>query len=72
MLDLTATSAELGKTPGKDLKLGKATYPALLGVDGALREAERLAECAVAHLTAAGVSSPRLAALARFVATRRS
>ncbi len=72
VLDLTATSSELGKTPGKDAKLGKPTYPTLLGIDGAQREAERLAGCAVAHLAAAGVSSPLLAALARFVVARRS
>jgi geranylgeranyl pyrophosphate synthase len=72
VLDLTATTYELGKTPGKDVKLGKPTYPALLGLAGAQREAERLAEGAVARLEAAGVSSPLLAALARFVAQRRS
>jgi len=72
VLDLTATSTELGKTPGKDAKLGKPTYPLLMGIDGAHREAEHLAERSVAHLAAAGVSSPLLAALARFVVARRS
>jgi geranylgeranyl pyrophosphate synthase len=72
VLDLTATSSELGKTPGKDAKLGKATWPHLTGVDEANREAERLAERAVASLERAGVSSPLLAALARFVVARRS
>jgi farnesyl diphosphate synthase/geranylgeranyl diphosphate synthase type II len=72
VLDLTATSSELGKTPGKDAKLGKPTYPTLLGLESSSREAERLAERAVAHLAGAGVSSPLLAALARFVVARRS
>jgi geranylgeranyl pyrophosphate synthase len=72
VLDLTATSSELGKTPGKDAKLGKATWPHLTGVEEASREAERLAERAVASLERAGVSSPLLAALARFVVARRS
>jgi geranylgeranyl diphosphate synthase type II len=72
VLDLTATSSELGKTPGKDAKLGKPTYPHLLGVEAACREADRLAERAVAHLGKVGVSSPLLAALARFVVARRS
>ncbi len=72
ILDVTATSEELGKTPGKDAKLGKPTFPMLLGVAGAQREAERLAERAVAHLAEAGVSSPLLAALARYVVARRS
>ncbi len=72
VLDVTATSEQLGKTPGKDAKLGKPTFPMLLGVPGAEREAQRLAERAVAHLAAARVSSPLLAALARFVVARRS
>jgi len=72
VLDLTATSTELGKTPGKDVKLGKPTYPVLLGTDAAQREAESHAAHAVARLAAAGVSSPLLAALARFVVSRRS
>ena len=72
ILDMTATSAELGKTPGKDAKLGKPTFPLLLGVAGAQQEAERLAERAVAHLADGGVSSPLLAALARYVVARRS
>jgi len=72
VLDMTATSEQLGKTPGKDAKLGKPTFPQLLGVAAAEREAERLAARAVAQLDAAGVSSPLLAALARFVVARRS
>jgi geranylgeranyl pyrophosphate synthase len=72
VLDVTATSEQLGKTPGKDARLGKPTFPMLLGVAGARREAERLAARAVAHLAAGGVSSPLLAALARFVAARHS
>ncbi len=72
VLDLTATESQLGKTPGKDAKLGKTTFPMLLGLAEAQREAERLAARAVAHLTAAGVSSVLLAALARFVVSRRS
>ena len=71
VLDLTATSDQLGKTPGKDAKLGKPTFPLVFGVERARREAERLAERAVADLEAAGISSPLLAALARFVVARR-
>lgn len=35
ILDLTADFEELGKTPQKDLAAEKATYPALLGLEGA-------------------------------------
>jgi geranylgeranyl diphosphate synthase type II len=33
LLDVTSTTEELGKTPGKDARSRKATYPALYGVD---------------------------------------
>lgn len=33
ILDLTATSEELGKTAGKDLAMDKTTYPKLLGLE---------------------------------------
>jgi geranylgeranyl diphosphate synthase, type II len=32
LLDVTATAADLGKTPGKDARSRKATYPALYGI----------------------------------------
>ncbi|ODS63999.1 MAG: geranyl transferase [Arenimonas sp. SCN 70-307] len=35
LLDIEASSEQLGKTAGKDAAQAKSTYPALLGVDGA-------------------------------------
>jgi len=35
LLDVTATEQELGKTPGKDARSEKATYPALYGLEEA-------------------------------------
>jgi geranylgeranyl pyrophosphate synthase len=32
LLDVTATAEDLGKTPGKDARSNKATYPALFGI----------------------------------------
>ena len=66
VLDATGTSAELGKTAGRDAQLAKSTYVGLLGVDAARGEAERLARSAVAHLDAAGVPSSALGALAGY------
>jgi geranylgeranyl diphosphate synthase type II len=43
-LDVTATAEDLGKTPGKDARSNKATYPALHGMEEtrlAAREAHR-------------------------------
>ena len=37
ILDITANFEELGKTPQKDVAAEKATYPAILGLDGAKR-----------------------------------
>ena len=33
LLDVTATAEDLGKTPGKDARSSKATYPGLYGID---------------------------------------
>ena len=43
VLDVTSSSDQLGKTAGRDAELGKSTYPALLGVDGAMDRAIALA-----------------------------
>jgi geranylgeranyl pyrophosphate synthase len=72
VLDVTESAELLGKTAGKDLRSGKTTYPALFGVEGARDVArERIAE-GVAALRGAGIASPELEALARFVLERRS
>ena len=39
LLDVTATEKELGKTPGKDARSEKATYPAFYGLEEARRAA---------------------------------
>lgn len=41
-LDATATSAELGKPVGRDQEADRVTYPAVLGLERAREEAERL------------------------------
>ena len=41
LLDITASAADLGKTPGKDVQSSKATYPALYGIDEAREKAVR-------------------------------
>jgi geranylgeranyl diphosphate synthase, type II len=72
VLDATATSEELGKPAGRDAELSKSTYVALLGIEGARREAHRLAVKAVAHLDAAGIASDALGALAGYIVNRTS
>jgi len=70
ILDRTATAAALGKTPGKDEKSGKATYPALLGVEASRREAERLVEAAQAYIPVSVGDRTILDALARYAVDR--
>ena len=72
VLDATATSDQLGKTAGRDAVLGKSTYPALLGVEGATQRAAALAAQAQLVLRDAGLLSPELDAIAQFSVARRS
>ena len=72
VLDATSTTAALGKTAGRDAVLGKSTYPSLLGVDGAVARAARLAEEGRTALEAADLLTTELARLASFVVDRKS
>ncbi|HLM67728.1 MAG TPA: farnesyl diphosphate synthase [Longimicrobium sp.] len=70
VLDVTRTAAELGKTAGKDVGAGKATYPSLFGLEGAERMARERTARAVGALHAAGIASPEMEALAAYVLER--
>jgi geranylgeranyl pyrophosphate synthase len=72
VLDLTATTDELGKTAGRDLALAKSTYPALLGVEGAIQRATALVEHACDALAREGLLTPTLEQLARYIVERRN
>lgn len=56
ILDVTATSSDLGKATHKDAERGKNSYPALLGLPGAEKKLSQV-------LTAAKVSQERLTTL---------
>jgi geranylgeranyl pyrophosphate synthase len=70
ILDETAGSDVLGKTAGKDRRQAKATYPALLGREGARAEAEARLEAARVALGEAGIRSPELEAVGELVLAR--
>jgi farnesyl diphosphate synthase/geranylgeranyl diphosphate synthase type II len=72
VLDVTATTDQLGKTAGRDVALGKSTYPALLGVDGAKRRAAALIDDGCGALDGVGLLTPALAWIARFTVERTS
>ncbi len=70
ILDVTATTREMGKDQGSDAQRGKVTYPALLGLDGARERAMKLIEDA--KRAAANVDPEgRLGAIADYVLLRR-
>ena len=50
LLDVTATAEDLGKTPGKDERARKATYPSLYGIEAARKSAVAVHEEACAAL----------------------
>lgn len=58
LLDAEATTAQLGKSAGKDAAAGKATYPSIHGVAAARSEAVRRAEAARVQLRSAPVGGP--------------
>ncbi len=72
VLDATGTSAELGKTAGRDAAARQVHVRGAAGCGGARAEAERLARHAVGHLESAGVPAGALGALAGYIVTRNS
>ena len=71
ILDVTADSATLGKTAGKDAASDKPTYVSLLGLSRARAHADELLHEAHAALAASGLPDTRaLAALADMVVNR--
>jgi len=73
ILDVIGDTATLGKRQGADQQLGKSTYPALLGLEGAQAKAKDLYQEAVAaleQLAANSYNTAPLLALARFVIER--
>ena len=50
ILDVCASSEQLGKTAGKDARAAKCTYPAVVGIEKSRQLAKKLADEAVARL----------------------
>ena len=71
LLDIEASSEQLGKTAGKDVAQAKSTYPALLGMDGARARLGELATSMRDALAPFGARAAALAALGE-LAVRRS
>lgn len=71
ILDIEGDAATLGKVVGADARLGKATYPALMGLDPARDRARDLVARATELALSLGVSAEPLAAVAGYIVERR-
>jgi geranylgeranyl pyrophosphate synthase len=70
LLDVTASAETLGKTPGKDKRAAKATYPNLHGLDGARELAQQIHTRAGATLEQLNRPTGRLHAIADYILSR--
>ena len=70
LIDATSTAEKAGKAVGKDAEAGKATLVSLMGVQGARREAQRIAERAAAVLSPYGLQAEALRRLPAFLVER--
>ena len=72
LLDVVATAEDLGKTPGKDARANKATYPSLYGLEAARRRARSVYNEACAALEEIHGDTRMLRAIARLILERRA
>jgi len=70
ILDVEGDAKDLGKTAGKDAKLGKPTYPSTYGLGESRRLAAERHDDALAALRSAGLHESRLADIAAWVVKR--
>jgi farnesyl diphosphate synthase len=72
LLDAEGTEAETGKSVGRDVKAGKATFVTILGPDRARQQAGLLSEQAIQHLACFQGRAAHLEDVARFVVDRKN
>jgi geranylgeranyl pyrophosphate synthase len=72
ILDVEGVQASLGKTTGKDAAGDKPTYPALFGLDRSKALAADSLDRALQGLADSRLGDSHLAAIARWVVTRKS
>ncbi len=72
ILDVEGASEDLGKTAGKDAAAGKATFPALIGLDASRARVRECAERAHATLAAARLNTGYLDDIVDWVTCRTS
>jgi geranylgeranyl diphosphate synthase, type II len=72
ILDVTSTSEQLGKTPGKDQAANKATYPSIHGIAASQARGRELVDEAVKMVSSLGLKTSVLEEIARFIIARSS
>jgi geranylgeranyl diphosphate synthase type II len=70
ILDIVGDQALLGKDVGSDVARGKATYPALLGLEQARQRARELRDLALAALSGFGEQADPLRGIAHYIVDR--
>jgi geranylgeranyl pyrophosphate synthase len=72
ILDVAGTTEELGKAAGADAARHKPTYPSIVGLDAAKRQAAALRDRALASIAPLGARGAVLASLANYIVGRAS
>ncbi|MGB0722053.1 MAG: (2E,6E)-farnesyl diphosphate synthase [Gammaproteobacteria bacterium] len=70
ILDVTASTEDLGKQAGADAALNKPTFPALLGLEAAKTRARELCDDAIASLDGFAEGADMLRQVARYIIDR--
>ncbi|MDO9043325.1 MAG: polyprenyl synthetase family protein [Desulfocapsaceae bacterium] len=70
LLNVTATTEQLGKAAGSDANKGKATYPAFFGIETTSEKAENAVQEALNALVLFDEKAAPLRAIARYILTR--
>ena len=72
ILDVEASTEDLGKTAGKDEEVDKTTYPKLLGLERSKEVAQELVDEAKAALSQFGDAAAPLNGLADYIIQRKN
>jgi len=72
LLDVTATALDLGKTPGKDARSRKATYPSLYGIEATQAQLEEVHHAARQALERIDPPTQLLRSIADFILHRQT
>lgn len=70
ILDIVSTTEELGKDAGSDIEKGKATYPALVGLEKSRERARELYDESIKALDGLKYDTTILRSIAAFIITR--